>query len=81
MSEEITIKRGVKIDPEEAKTLDPAKMGVMLTGSPAAEEVEGQAWYWGWTQCPWCGNVGRSQLDTDRYHWYTCGACGGAFRA
>jgi predicted RNA-binding Zn-ribbon protein involved in translation (DUF1610 family) len=80
MSDQPKIIQGEKIDPEEQKTLDPTKMGVMLTGTPAAE-VEGQFRYWAYTQCPWCGNVGRSLISTERYNWYTCGSCGGAFRA
>jgi predicted RNA-binding Zn-ribbon protein involved in translation (DUF1610 family) len=75
---DIKIREGKKISADEAKGLDRSKMGVMLTGGV---EVEGQDIYAGYTKCPWCGNIGRSIIDTDAYHWYTCGACGRAFRA
>lgn len=72
---------GTKVEPSEAKGLDRSKMGVAIANAPRAAEAEGQVAYWGYTQCPWCGNIGRSVLDTDAVMWYTCGACGGAFRA
>jgi len=25
------------------------------------------------TECPWCGHIGRSIIDTNRYYWYECG--------
>jgi hypothetical protein len=79
MAEEV--RKGTKISAEEAKTLDRSKMGVSITGEPPQAEVEGQARYWGYTECPHCGNVGRSVIDSARYLWYTCGRCGGEFRA
>jgi predicted RNA-binding Zn-ribbon protein involved in translation (DUF1610 family) len=79
MSEPKIIK-GIKIPPEEAEKMDRSRMGVSLTGTPATE-VEGQWEGWGYTQCPWCGHIGRSWVSNERYLWYTCGACGRAFRA
>jgi hypothetical protein len=81
MAEEIKVTKGTKIEPEEAKNMDRTKMGVAISGPPQEEDVEGQYRYYGYTQCPWCGNIGRSVLETDYFLWYTCGACGGAFRA
>jgi hypothetical protein len=81
MAEDPKIPTGKKIEPSEAKKLDPAKMGVGLTGRPQAAEVEGQAKYWKWVICPWCGSTVRILYDTDRYLWYVCGWCGGWFRA
>jgi hypothetical protein len=75
------IPTGKKIEGQEAKKLDPAKMGVGLAGRPQAAEVEGQDRYWRWCQCPWCGAALRIWYDTDRYLWYQCGNCGGYFRA
>ena len=75
------IPTGKKIEPHEAKKLDPTKMGVGLTGRPQAPEVEGQAFVWRWCECPWCGAAVRILYDTDRYLWYQCGNCGGYFRA
>lgn len=80
-SENFKVMVGTKIEATEAKKLDPAKMALSMTGTPKAQEVEAQMAYLGYTQCPWCGHVGRSVIDTDRYTWYVCGACGGAFRA
>lgn len=80
MADEMTIRKGTKIEPDELKDFDPAKRGVMIASVPS-QEVEGQYGYWGYTQCPWCGNVGRSYLDTDFIQWYTCGWCGGSFQA
>lgn len=71
-------KKGTKITAEEAAKLNPAEMGVAITGTP---DVEGQEAYLGLIECPWCGNVGRAILDTDRYKWFQCGGCGRAFRA
>jgi len=81
MSEDIKVIKCVKIEEEDAKKMDPAKIGLMLTGTPQGGEVEGQYRYYGWTQCPHCGNVGRSPLDTERYLSYRCGSCGGCFSA
>lgn len=75
------VRKGTKISAEEAKTLDPSKMGVSISGDPLQAEVEGQSMYVGYTECPHCGHVGRSVIDSERYVWYTCGRCGGPFRA
>ena len=75
------VKEGTKIEADEAEGLDPKEMGVMIAGTPPEPEVEGQAVVWGYTRCPWCGNVGRSVVDTRRYRYYTCGFCGRMFRA
>jgi hypothetical protein len=78
---DVKIREGKKISDEELKTLDRSKMGVALAGPPKAPEVEGQWRYPGITQCPHCGFLGRSILDTNVFLWFTCGFCGGAFRA
>ena len=75
-----TPKVGTKITPEEAAKLDPAKRGVLVV-KPLEQEVEGQYLRQEYTQCPWCGHIGLSIVDTDRYNWYTCGNCVGSFRA
>ena len=80
-TESAKIVMGVKITPEEASRMERSTMGVAIANAPRAAEVEGQANHWGYTQCPWCGNIGRVMLDTDLIGWYTCGACGGAFRS
>ena len=72
------VKRGTKIEADEAKTLDPAKRGKTTSEVP---DVEGQELVLTLTECPWCGNVGRSVVDTDKYNWYECGNCGRPFRA
>jgi hypothetical protein len=81
MAEEIKVKTGTKIQPEEEKKLDRSKMGVLIAGPPPDVDVEAQATYWGYTRCPWCGNVGRSLISTTTYLYYTCGWCGRPFRA
>jgi hypothetical protein len=78
---EIKVLEGKKISDEELKTLDRSKMGVALVGAPRNPEVEGQWLHPQWVQCPWCGNMGRVIVDTNIYLWFTCGLCGGAFRA
>jgi hypothetical protein len=78
---ELKVKVGTKVTEDEAKGLDPKMMGVMISDAPQEDDVVGQARYIGLTQCPWCANVGWSNLDTDRYLWYTCGRCGRSFRA
>lgn len=73
-------KIGTKITPEEAAKLDPATRGVLVV-KPQEPEVEGQMLHWDVTECPWCGHLGYSLVDTRRYLWFTCGNCGGAFKA
>lgn len=73
-------KIGTKITPAEAAKLDPAKRGVLVT-KPQEADVEGQEIIYALTECPWCGHVGYSYISTNTYNWYTCGNCGGAFRA
>ena len=80
MSEgEIQVKRGTKIEPEDAAKMDRNEMGVGLVG-PAARDVEGQ-WRLITVACPWCGTLANVQVDETRYRWFTCGFCGNAFRA
>ncbi len=74
------VRKGTKIEEAEAATLDPATRGVLVI-KPKEEEVEGQFRYQALTECPWCGNVGYSIVSSNRYNWYTCGNCGGSFRA
>jgi hypothetical protein len=77
---DIKLRLGTKIEAEEEAKLDPAKRGILTNYRPEPE-VEGQWLYPGITECPWCGNLGHSILDTDVYRWYTCGRCGRSFRA
>ena len=72
------VRKGTKIPADEAKNLDPKKRHLATSTVP---DVEGQALVMGYTECPWCGNIGRSVIDTDRLSWYECGNCGRAFRA
>ncbi len=81
MKEQIEIIVGTKIEPEEAAKMDRTKMGVMIAGAPIEQDVTGQYAYYGYTRCPWCGHVGQSPLDTERWIWYTCGLCGRSFTA
>lgn len=81
MSNELSIKRGTKVDPADAAKIDKSKLGILLA-KPPQTETEGQAMYSGYTQCPWCGHVGWTVgLDTNYYVDIVCGACGGYFRA
>lgn len=81
MSTETAVKRGTKIDPADVDRIDRAKLGILLARPPQTD-VEGQAWYSGYTQCPWCGHVGWAVgLNTESYIDVVCGACGGYFRA
>ncbi|MCF4165733.1 hypothetical protein L2U69_18865 [Zavarzinia compransoris] len=81
MSEELTIKRGTKIDEADAASIDKSKLGILLA-KPPQDATEGQARYNGYTQCPWCGHVGWTVgLDTNYYVNVVCGSCGGLFRA
>jgi hypothetical protein len=82
MAEEIKVKVGKKIEPEEAKKLDLQKMGLAIGKPPAEGEVEGQAAPCGaWTSCPWCGFVGRVTTCTGPViTWVRCGYCGNSYR-
>jgi predicted RNA-binding Zn-ribbon protein involved in translation (DUF1610 family) len=81
MANDIKVVVGTKITDEEAKKLGgPATMGIALAGQPKASEVEGQASYYSYIQCPGCGLIDRARLDTDYYKWFSCGNCGTAFR-
>ena len=82
MSEAFEVKRGTKIDQEDAKAaLSTGKFAILL-GQPAAKDVEGQYFYNGWTQCPYCGHIGwTSGLNSEVYETVVCGQCGLAFRA
>ncbi|MEO1200481.1 MAG: hypothetical protein AAFX39_14835 [Pseudomonadota bacterium] len=74
------IKLGRKIEPDQAKRLDRSKMAVMIR-TPPEQEVEGQAPTYAATQCPWCGSVGYTWIDTDHWTWVLCGYCGQYFEA
>lgn len=69
---------GTKILPEDAKALEPAKR---VLATSLAPDVEGQELKVMITECPWCGELGRSVIDTDRTNWYECSCCGRPFRA
>jgi predicted RNA-binding Zn-ribbon protein involved in translation (DUF1610 family) len=81
MSEPITIRKGIPIELAEAESLDRVKMGVALCGPPVETDVAGQRRYMGLTQCPWCGQIARCEIDSDLYTWFTCGQCGRPFRS
>jgi hypothetical protein len=82
MSSEIQVRRGEKMDIEEARAdISQGKFALLLS-RPPADDVEGQYVYSGWTQCPGCGQVGWSVgLDSTRANTILCGACGCSFRA
>ena len=75
------VKKGTRIEGDEAARLDRGEMGVMISNKPPEPEVEGQAKYLELVMCPWCASVGWCELDTRRYTWFVCGTCGGAFKA
>ena len=75
------VKKGTKIEGDDAKKLDPAKRALAHAGKPQEAEVEGQELVRTVTECPWCGHLGWSVVDTDKYNWYECGACGRPFKA
>jgi transposase len=81
MSDELTVKEGTKIEPDEAKTLDRNEMGVSQIDPIVEDEVEGQRPYRGLVRCPWCHRVSWCRLNTRYYKWFTCCYCGGSFRA
>jgi hypothetical protein len=76
MTERFEVKRGVKLDPETAAAdIAQGKFALLLTRRPE-EEVEGQYYYSGWTQCPGCGQIGWSVgLNSERPNTIICGAC------
>jgi translation initiation factor 2 beta subunit (eIF-2beta)/eIF-5 len=71
--------KGTKIEAPEAAKLDMTKRGVLMTGKEP--EVQGQFLSVRYVECPWCGSIGRAVIDSERYHYYTCGACGNDVRA
>jgi hypothetical protein len=83
MTEKLEVKRGTKLEADEAQpAISTGKFALLMSKPPADEEVEGQYYYGGWTQCPWCGNVGWTRgLDSNFYETIVCGSCGRAFRA
>jgi hypothetical protein len=83
MSDKLEIKRGTKLEADEAQAaISGGKFALLISKQPAADEVEGQYRYAGYTQCPWCGNVGWTRgLDSDFYETVVCGSCGRAFRS
>jgi hypothetical protein len=82
MDDKIEVKRGTKIDDQEAAKAS-GPLGILISQPPAeGESVEGQYRYGGMTQCPYCGNVGYTRgLSTEYYITVVCGRCGMAFRA
>ncbi|CAN5443296.1 hypothetical protein BH09MYX1_BH09MYX1_04220 [soil metagenome] len=76
-----TVKKGTKIEGDDAKKLDPKKRALALAAPPAEAEVEGQELARTVTECPWCGHLGYSVVDSEKYNWYECGACGRPFKA
>ena len=81
MSEEITVYRGTKINPDETGTLDRSKMEVVTPGMPPVSEVEGQVWFKAHFQCPWCQKIIGFYHDPAQDNWFACEGCGGAFWA
>ena len=82
MSEKVEVKRGVKLEADEAQAAIASGKFALLLTKPPQEDVEGQYRYSGWTQCPWCGHIGwTTGLDSNFYETVICGACGRAFRA
>ena len=80
MADSMEVKRGTKID-DQAAAKESGKFGILLTMAPEGE-VEGQSWYGGLTQCPYCGNIGFTRsLNTDYYVSVVCGRCGLHFSA
>jgi len=74
------IDEGKRISDDELKCLDRARMVVAIAGPPKAPEVDGQCLI-GLFSCPWCGQTTRVVASPGNSTWYTCGFCGGAFRA
>ncbi|HNY32339.1 MAG TPA: hypothetical protein PKO15_15750 [Fibrobacteria bacterium] len=69
----------IRLSKEESAKLDPAKRGVGVL-KPVEQEVEGQYHYWRQVVCPNCDAIIWIWYDTNLYHSYTCGNCGGGFR-
>ena len=82
-TENITVTIGTRLSPEEGARLDPRQVGLLLAGTPATAEVEGQAILLLYTRCPWCGHVGRQIICHDTSlvcQGVRCGSCGGWLR-
>ncbi len=80
MTEKLEVKRGEKID-DQAAAKASKELGILVSQPPEGD-VEGQYFYSGMTQCPYCGNVGFTRvLNSDVYMNIICGRCGMAFRA
>jgi hypothetical protein len=82
MSERIDVKRGTRLDDDEARpALMSGRFALLLARPPAQEQVEAQYRYAGWSQCPCCGHIGWIKgMDSNLYETVICGSCGGAFR-
>jgi hypothetical protein len=80
MSETKQPRLGIKIDQSIKDQLDKNRLPV--TKAAADEEVSGQYYYDGWTQCPYCGYTGwTGGLNSDYYINVQCGNCWSVFLA
>lgn len=80
MAMKVDVLRGIKIDvPPEAES---SQMPILtMLSAPPEEEVEGQFFYSGWTQCPGCQQVGwTTGLNSQAVNTIMCAACGSYFK-
>lgn len=80
MATKVEVLRGIKIDgkPEDEPSHGPI---LQMLSEPPEEEVEGQFFYSGWTQCPDCQQVGwTTELNSETVNNILCAACGCYFK-
>jgi len=79
MSAEMEVRQGIKISADEAVSLDPQQIAVLLPDASPQAEVEGQTFCTS-IQCPYCGKSGRCDTDPVPGQYYRCINCGALFR-
>ncbi len=79
---QISVVLGKSQVPDGEKQEDQEEAVQLLDTPQMGGDVEGQAYYSGWTQCPRCGHIGwTSGLHTRYYVRVRCGRCDYRFYA
>ena len=79
MSPGIKVIKGIKVAPQEAATLNPEQIAVLLPDTPPQAEVEAQTFCTS-IQCPYCGKSGKCDINPVPGTYYRCSNCGALFR-
>lgn len=73
MTTKMDVRRGIKI---EGALPVPETPVLTMVSAPPDEEVQGQFFYSGWTQCPNCQQIGwTTGLNSEAVNIILCAAC------